>query len=104
MQKRCPVCKRAMKRNSPQNALYWALLHEIADNVRPGGLSYSADQWHLYAKSRWLGADDTVLPNGKVLTIPRSTANLSVDEFSDYFGKVEAFAAERGVYLAELAA
>ena len=101
---RCPSCGRKQRRSPPANAYYWSLLHEIAEKVQPSGEAYSADTWHQYAKSRWLGADDMKLPNGKTLTMPRSTANLSVDEFNDYVTKVEAWAAERGVYLADLAA
>lgn len=101
---RCPACGRKQKRSHDANAYYWSLLHEIADKVQPSGNAYSADTWHQYAKSRWLGADDVTLPNGKTLTVPHSTANLSVDEFNDYITKLEAWANERGVYLADLAA
>ncbi len=101
---RCPTCHRLQKRSHPQNALYWSLLHMIAEKVKPGGLSYSADVWHTYCKSRWLGCDDIALPNGKVLSQPRSTASLDVAEFGDYFTQVSAWAAERGVYLEDLVA
>jgi hypothetical protein len=98
---RCPACGRRQRRTSQANAYYWLLLHEIAERVKPGGQSYSADTYHQYCKSRWLGCDDTRLPNGKTLTIPRSTAALSTEEFAEYVAKVEAWAAERGVYLAD---
>lgn len=101
---RCPTCKRKHRRSHPQNALYWTLLHSIAEKVRPGGNVFSADQWHCYAKSRWLGCDDVPLPNGKVLTIPKSTAGLDVAEFGEYFEKVQAWAAERDVWLEDMAA
>jgi hypothetical protein len=35
------------------------------------------------------------------MSIPRSTADLSVDEFSDYMTAVEAWANARGVWLDE---
>lgn len=98
---RCPTCHRALRRSNPANARLWALYHVIAEKVRPGGESFSADTWHHYCKSRWLGCDDVKLPNGKILTIPRSTAALDADEFSAYMERVEAWAAERGVYLDE---
>jgi len=101
---RCPTCKRRLRRSNPQNAMYWALLHEMAAELRPQGQAYSAEQWHTYAKSRWLGCDEMVLPNGKTLILPHSTASLDVAEFSEYVTKVEAFAAEHGVWLAELPA
>jgi len=99
---RCHACGRRHKRSNPANGRYWALLHAIAEKVKPGGVSYSADTWHQYAKSRWLGCDDVELPNGRTLSMPRSTANLDVAEFNDYMGKVEAWAAERDVWLADM--
>ncbi len=90
-----------MRRNNDQNALLWALYHEIADKVKPGGVTYSTEQWHLWAKSRFLGCDDVRLPNGKNLLLPKSTADLPVDKFSNYFEQVSAFAADHGVYLAD---
>ena len=81
--------------------MYWALLHLMAAR-QWGGQSFSADAMHNYYKSRFLGCDDVALPNGKTLTIPRSTAALDVGEFSAYFDQVQADAAERGVYLADM--
>ena len=97
--KRCPACGRRERRSNPANARYWLLLHTIAAKLRPGGKTYSAAQMHIYYKSRFLGCDDVALPNGKVLTIPRSTAQLESTEFAEYVTQVEADAAERGVYL-----
>jgi len=94
---RCPTCQRKYKRSNPQNRLYWELLHMLAARV-----NYPADTLHLYYRSRFLGADDVTLPNGKTLTIPRSTADLDVAEFGEYFDRVQADAAERGVFLADL--
>jgi hypothetical protein len=97
--KRCPACGRRERRSSQYRALAGLLLHTIAAKLRPGGKTYSADQMHIYYKSRFLGCDDVALPNGKVLTIPRSTAQLESTEFAEYVTQVEADAAERGVYL-----
>jgi hypothetical protein len=78
------------------------LLHRIAERLKPNGQAYSADTWHVYCKSKWLGCDDVTLPNKKTLAIPRSSAALDVAEFADYMGQVEAWAADKGVYLDEL--
>ena len=96
---RCPACGRKRTRGNPANARYWALLHRIAERLRPQGQTFSADQWHIYAKSRWIGCDDVVLPNGKVIPIPRSSARLDVAEFGTYMEQVEAWAAAHDVYL-----
>ena len=73
-----------------------------ASKLRPGGNTYSAEQFHIYYKSRFLGCVDFPLPNGKVLAIPKSTADLDVDAFADYMSAVEADLAERDVYLEEM--
>lgn len=96
---RCPTCKRLHKRSHQANARYWLLLHRMAETIKPDGVSYSADTWHAWAKSRFLGCEEIKLPNGRTLSIPNSTADLSVSEFGDYMTKVEAFANERGAFL-----
>lgn len=96
---RCPNCKRLHKRSHPQNARYWSLLHRMAEVIRPAGETYSAETWHLWAKSRFLGCEETRLPNGKIITTPNSTADLDVAAFADYMTQVEAFANDRGAYL-----
>lgn len=99
---RCPTCHRRHKRSSEANRRYWALLHAIAAKIKPGGTGYSAETFHIYYKSKFLGCDDVTLPSGKVLTIPRSSADLDTAEFGDFVTQVEADAASRGVYLADI--
>lgn len=96
---RCPTCHRRIRRGNPANARYWALLHECAEKLADG--QYSAEQMHTYYKSRFLGCDDVPMPNGKTLSIPRSSAELDAAEFSAYLDQVEADAAQRGVFLAD---
>ena len=96
---RCPTCHRPHKRSSDQNRRYWLLLHMIAERVTPLQQTYSADQWHEYFKSRFLGCEEVKLPNGKVLQIPRSSADLTTPEFNDYMTQVEAWASERDIFL-----
>lgn len=98
---RCPTCNRPHKRTHPQNARLWLLYHALADGLRPGGASYSAETWHRYCASKFLGCDEIALPNRKTLLIPRSTSALDVAEFNEYMEKVEAFAAEHDVWLAD---
>ena len=99
---RCPTCHRRKKRSLDANGRYWLLLHTMAEK-RVHGQLFSADTWHIYYKKRYLGADDYQLPNGQVMSIPRSTADLDTPEFNEYMEKVEAHMAEHDVYL-ELAA
>jgi hypothetical protein len=99
---RCPVCGQRNKRSSEQNRLYWTLLHEIADKLILKTGSFSAEQWHLYFKQRFLGSDEVRLPNGKVIQIPKSTADLPVDDMSKYYTQVEVWASEHGVFLGDM--
>lgn len=102
MADRCPTCRRLYVRSHSQNARYWALLHLLSEKLRPKGQSFSPETFHLWAKSKFLGCDDFILPNGKTMTIPRSTAALDVAEFCDYMTAVEAWANEQGVYLEDV--
>jgi len=53
-----------------------------------GGQAFSADSWHVWAKSKWLGCTDHILPSGKTLVIPNQHGGgLDVAEFSDYMTK-----------------
>lgn len=101
---RCPTCGRKVKRSNPANARYWLLLHVAAEKLRPSGEQYSAETFHVYYKMKFLGADDVKMPNGKVVAIPRSSAELAKDEFHEYVFKVESELNERGVYLDEMPA
>ncbi len=99
---RCPTCGRKARRSSDQNRHYWMLIFAIADKLKPKGEQYSAETWHTYLKTRFLGADDVTLPNKKTLLIPKSTADLDKHEFAEYVTQVEAWCAEHDVYLDEL--
>lgn len=96
---RCPTCNQLHRRTHPQNARYWALLHVLADKVAPAGMTFSAEVWHLEFKRRFLGCDDVTLPTGRVMPVPKSSADLDVAAFGDYMTQVEAFANERGAFL-----
>ena len=87
------------KRSIQANRLYWALLHQIAEQAWMDGRQYSADIFHEYLKRHFLGCVD--LPKGGTMGI--STATLSVGEFAEYMTRVEAWAtSELGVQFTEL--
>lgn len=102
MSLRCKTCGRKPRRSNDANKRYWALLAMISDGVRPEDHQYGSEAWHLYFKARILGMDETRLPNGKVVTQPKSSADLDTGEFANYQEQVEAWAAERGVYLPDM--
>lgn len=101
--KRCPTCNRRYRRSNPQNAMLWLLYHKLAETLRPNGEQYSAESFHVYYKTKFLGCEEVKLPNKQTMFIPRSTADLDVNEFSEFFDRVQADAAERGVFLDEAA-
>ena len=55
----------------------------------------------MYFKSKFLGADDIRLPDGKVVVRPFSSSELDKPEFADFLDQIQAWAAERGIVLAE---
>ncbi len=82
------------KRNLAQNARYWKLLAEIAEQVRVEGRLYSNEVWHEHMKRRFIGLID--LPGGGV--IGASTTKENTAEFAEFMTKVESYAAsELGV-------
>jgi hypothetical protein len=101
---RCPTCRRKLKRSSEANRRYWLLLHVIAEKVKPDGQQYSAETWHTYWKLKLIGGNDVTMPNGKVIVVAKSSAELDKGEFHDFVIQVEQWANERGVYLDELVA
>lgn len=73
----------------------------MSEEYAPDGRHFSPEVWHEQFKRHWLGADDLRLPSGETLIRARSSADLSVEEFSAYMDQVEAWAASRDVYLDE---
>ena len=94
---RCKCCGAMRKRSQEANRAYWALLHDIAEQVKPAKQEYSAETWHEYFKRKLLGAEEVKLPNGRIILKSYSTADLDKEEFSEYMTKIEVFASERGV-------
>ena len=65
------------------------------------GQQHGSESWLMYFKTKFLGASDIVLPNGQVVVQPFSSSELDKAEFSEFVEKIMAWAAEKGVYLAE---
>lgn len=98
---RCPTCHRRHQRSHPQNARYWLLMYRLSDELKPDGVTYSADVWHHYCAGRFLGNDEFILPDKRISLTPKRTSALDVDQFSTYFDAVQAWANERNVWLDE---
>lgn len=86
------------KRSNEQNARYWALLTEIAENVSIDGKWFSRDVWHEWFKDRL--APKIEGPSGLIAI---STTQMSVEQFAQYMTQIESYAAqELGVEFAAL--
>lgn len=83
-------------RSLEANARYWVILTEISEQLRPDGREYSPETWHRFFKAKFLGKD-TVVIDGEVLLIERSTAKLKTRVFSDYTLQCEVYGVEHGV-------
>ncbi len=100
---RCPACGRKETRSTQANRRYWSLLTAASEKLRPGGQQYGVEAFHIYYKTRFLGAEEVMLPNHEIAVVTNSSADLEPEDFAVYMEQVEADLAERGVYLPEAA-
>lgn len=101
--KRAPVDTRiefkAPKRTLPQNARFWAMLTDVAQQVEWHGQRLSADDWKLLFLDA-LNTEIRFVPNleGKgFVNLGRSSSDLSKEEMGDLMTLIEAFGANHGV-------
>ena len=89
-------------RNLEQNALLWAMLHEISERVVWHGRKLSPEDWkHVFSSSlRRLDVVPNLEGTGFV-ALGLSTSRMTKREFSDLIELINAFAAERGIEFME---
>jgi hypothetical protein len=81
------------KRNNEQNKRYWGyVLKSVAEQSWIEGKQYNTDTWHEYFARKFGVCDEVVLPYGEIITRRKSTTEMTVAEFTDYMGNVEAHA------------
>lgn len=88
------------KRNSDQNAKFWALATEIALQVEWHGQKLTADEWKLVLLAG-LNKEMRLVPNidgDGYVNLGRSSSNLSKGEFSALIELALAFGAQHGVH------
>lgn len=95
---RCPTCGRRQRRTNPQNRLYWELVGKCAEFVF-NGRRWSKQEWHELFKDLFIVPEVVQLPDGRRKVCDPSSAELEVSDFSEFYTKVEAWCAERGIYL-----
>jgi len=86
------------KRRNAQNRRYWAVLHEIAEQLNISDV----EAWHEWAKRRFIGVKEVSLPDGEIVALGKSSTELSVKEFADYMTSIEAWAVDNGVIFNDL--
>jgi len=91
------------KRSSDQNAKMWAMLTEVARQVKWHGQRLSADDWKLVFLAA-LKAELRIVPNldgTGFVQLGRSSSDLSVSEMADLLDLIAAFGARQGVVFAD---
>lgn len=99
----CPYGTRAefkeARRTTDQNALMWALLTEVATQVRWHGMKLSPDDWKLIFLDA-LKREVRIVPNidgNGFVNLGRSSSDLSKAEMSDLIEIIYAFGAQHSV-------
>lgn len=90
------------KRRDVQNRRYWAIMHQVSEQLRVNNENMSVDTWHEWAKRRFIGVREIVLPDGEIAILGMTSTELSVQDFSDYMQMVEAWAVDHGVIFNDL--
>jgi len=91
------------KRSNDQNAKMWAMLTEVARQVKWHGQKLSPDDWKLVFLAA-LKAELRIVPNldgTGFVQLGRSSSDLSVSEMADLIDLIAAFGAREGVTFAE---
>ncbi|WP_165487636.1 recombination protein NinB [Burkholderia vietnamiensis] len=76
------------QRNAAQNRKLHAMLSEIADNAWWNGQQYPMEFWKEYYRRRFLLKDEYTTPDGEIIQVYWSTAELSVGAFSELIQKI----------------
>ena len=97
---KCPTCNQVPRRSLPQNNRLHLLFDAISRKVvADDKLLHHALWWKTVMKDRWLGYNEIVASNGKVIYSLRGTADLTIEELNNFMERVERYAAEHGIYL-----
>lgn len=96
----CPKCswsyemmtKEKVNRTNLQNRAYFGLaVQELAKQC-----NCTLESMHKALAGEFIGWDNVKIGN-KILKVPKSTKSLNTKEFSDYFEKIQRWAAENGI-------
>lgn len=97
------VSFKASKRSLPQNALMWARLTEVSQQIEWHGTKLTPDDW----KDVFTAAlkRSRVVPglDGGFVVLGQRTSDMTKDEMGQLLDLIDAFAAERGVIFEDAA-
>lgn len=94
---------KAPQRSSDQNAKMWAMLTEVATQARHHTIKLTPDDWKLLFLDA-LKREVRMVPNlegNGIVSLGRSSSDLSKEEMSDLIELIFKFGAEKGVKFAE---
>ena len=90
---------KATKRSVPQNDRMYAMLGEVAAQMKHHGISLKVDEWKLLFLDA-LKREVRVVPNldgTGLVALGRSSSDLSKEEMAELLSLIEAWGVERGV-------
>lgn len=90
---------KATKRTLPQNDRLWAMLSDVAEQLEWHGNKLKAYEWKLLFLDA-LNRESRTVPDIYgigIVSLGRSSSDLSKDEMSQLLALIEAFGAEHGV-------
>ena len=90
---------KAPKRSVPQNDRMWAMLTDVATQLKWHGLKLTADDWKLIFLDA-LKREVRMVPNldgNGFVSLGRSSSDLSKQEMTDLIDLISAFGANHGV-------
>jgi hypothetical protein len=91
---------KATKRSVPQNDRMYAMLGEVAAQMKHHGIPLKVDEWKLLFLDA-LKREVRVVPNldgTGLVALGRSSSDLSKEEMAELLSLIEAWGTERGVY------
>jgi hypothetical protein len=82
------------KRHAVQNKFLWGVVYrDISEQAWVNGRQFDKDTWHEYFARMFGVSDELTLPDGEIIMRRKSTAQMTVGEFSTYVNQVQAWAA-----------
>ena len=93
----CEVVIKEPTRSTPQNALLWSRLHDVATQVNWHGRMLDAETWKCIFTASLKRQEVVPAIDGGFVAVGQSTSRMSKRELNDLLELIAAFGAEREV-------